>query len=371
MSEFLLKNVLPNCTMVSACYSFKHIHPGARSVEDLQKTIVGTLDIPAYMVIYCDEYLESFIRKYRDDLGMALITCIRKIPFEEIWAYPLLEKVKRNRSTYWPTWDSRTNAETHIITCNKIDFLEKTILDNPFPTTRFAWIDGCLDPKLGKICEDYSHAKMMHLMHNINDKFHIQILNVCHKKFKNPTMKAEYYYQYRWVVCGGFFTCGAEIGLKVAERVKEITVDTTEAGFGHGEEMFYLEILDEFYHDIERSYGDYGQIIDNFIQPQRNFNYILNNIIRNYANNYQYYRECYDCCEKVLKAIETFTIKDDYYLWTEVYYYYFLSAFYVNREEARLLVSRIRAICDYNPYFKSEFDKRRDFYESKFAMLNQ
>ena len=35
-------------------------------------------------------------------------------------------------------------------------------------------------------------------------------------------------------------------------------------GYGHGEEMLYLEILDEFYDDIERSYGDYGQIINNY-----------------------------------------------------------------------------------------------------------
>jgi hypothetical protein len=302
---------------------------------------------------------------------MSTITCIRKIPFEQIWAYSLLEQVKHNREVYWPTRDARTNSETHVITCNKIDFVERTILDNPFPTTRFAWIDSCLDPKIAKICEDYSHSKMLHLLHNINDKFHIQILNVCDKRFKDPEHKREYYNQYRWVVCGGFFTCGAEIGLKVMKRVKEITVETTRAGFGHGEEMFYLEILDEFYDDIEHSYGDYGQIINNFIQPEKNLHYILNCIIRNYANHYHYYRECYDCCKKVLHAIESFTIKEDYYLWTEVYYYYFFSALYIDREEAIQIVERIYTICETNPYFKRDFDNRRDFYESQFALLYQ
>lgn len=74
-------------------------------------------------------------------------------------------------------------------------------------------------------------------------------------------------------------------------------------GYGHGEEMLYLEILDDFYDDIERSYGDYGQLINNFINPTRDFYYIFYFIINNYLN-YDYYKECYDCCKKNLYSIE-------------------------------------------------------------------
>lgn len=361
---------LPNCTVVTACYSFKHIHPGARSVEELQQSIVGTLDIPAYMVVYCDEYLEPFIKEYREKIGCANITVVRKIPYEEIWAYSLLETVKKNRDEYWPTRDARTNAETHLITCNKFDFVERTILDNPFPTTKFAWVDGCLDPKLKKICEDYSNAKIMRVLnHIVPDKFHIQILNVCDKGFKDPARKREFYGQYRWIVCGGFFACGGtDIGLRVLARLKEIVVNTTLAGFGHGEEMFYLEVLDEFYDEIERSYGDYGQIIDNFVQPERNLGYIYHCIIKRYSAH-AYHRECYDTCRKLITAFDTFAIKEDYYVWTETYFYYYLSAFYYKREEARKIVDRIRQLCAENPPFKQEFDKRRDYYESQFAYV--
>jgi hypothetical protein len=363
-----MSSFLPNCTMVTACYSFKHIHPGARSVEELQQSVIGTLDIPAYMVVYCDQYMAPFVTKYRADQGMASITVVRQIEYEDIWSYQFLPTVKENREKYWPTMDARTNSETHLITCNKFDFVERTILDNPFPTTRFAWIDGCLDPKIKKICEDYSHAKMLRLLYNISDKFHVQILNVCDKRFKEPEAKHEFYNQYRWIVCGGFFTCGAEIGLRVLARLKEIVTETTLAGYGHGEEMFYLEVLDEFYEEMDRSYGDYGQIIDNFIQPERNLGYILHCIIKRYSQM-GYHHECYDCCAKVIAALESLTIREDYVVWTEAYFYYYISAYYYKNEEAKPIVERVLQLCKENPYFRAEFDKRRDFYESQFAYV--
>ena len=112
------------------------------------------------------------------------------------------------------------------------------------------------------------------ILSKISDKFKIQVLNVCDKRFKEPDFKREYYGTYRWVVCGGFFTCGKESGTKVLKRQHEIFLKTLEQGYGHGEEMLFLELLDEFEEDIEKSYGDYGQMWNNFIEPTRNMHYI-------------------------------------------------------------------------------------------------
>ena len=46
------------------------------------------------------------------------------------------------------------------------------------------------------------HAKLMYILKNSSDKFHIQGLNVCDKKYMLVENKREYYQQYRWVVCG-------------------------------------------------------------------------------------------------------------------------------------------------------------------------
>jgi hypothetical protein len=180
-----------------------------------------------------------------------------------------LDKIKKNREVYHPTKDERTCSETHLITCNKFAFVLQAIEENPHNTEKFAWIDSNCSTNMSKICENYSHSNILYILNNISYKFHIQILNVCDKKFKSDELKREYYSQYRWIVCGGFFTCGKEIGIKILNRLKEIVVETTYMGYGHGEEMFYLEVLDEYYDDIIKSYGDYRQILNNFIKPNK------------------------------------------------------------------------------------------------------
>ncbi len=120
-----------------------------------------------------------------------------------------------------------------------------------------------------KICEDYTIDKLLYVLNNITDKFHLQVLNVNDKKYKNVEFKKEYYETYRYVMSGWLFTCGIEIGKRILNRVNELFIHTTILGYGDGEEMLFLEILDKFKDDIVKSYGDYGQILNNFIEPTK------------------------------------------------------------------------------------------------------
>jgi hypothetical protein len=289
----------------------------------------------------------------------AAITKYIEIELEDLWSYQFLPQVKENRAKYWPTRDERTCAESHIICCNKFDFVLETISINPFNTTHFGWIDAYLGTPLKeahhvpqvhresplmslksqalketdrlkeaesqalketdrlkeaesqalhretpppaleaplqgplqapslRICENYTNTTVPRILRTIADEwnssqFHIQILNVCDKRFKEPQYKREYYNQYRWLVCGGFFVTSQEAGVPILSRLKEIFVETTMAGYGHGEEMFYLEVLDEYRDQIRGTYGDYGQMLDNFIYPTRNAEYIYHVIMANY-----------------------------------------------------------------------------------------
>ena len=296
------------------------------------------------------------------------ITKYIEIELEDLWAYQFLDQVKRNREAYWPTRDERTCAESHIICCNKFDFVLETMSINPFNTTHFGWIDAYLgktlvNPKANadqkalahpkanadqkaqsastealalanadqkanadrktlstcttlRICENYTIATIPRILRTIADEwkstqFHIQILNVCDKKFKDPAHKREYYNQYRWVVCGGFFVTAPDAGISILSRLKEIFVETTQAGYGHGEEMFYLEVLDEYSEQIRGTYGDYGQILDNFIYPTRNIEYVYHTILANYKS-FGYEREASKLESQLLEsANKSWVIIDD------------------------------------------------------------
>ena len=132
------------------------------------------------------------------------------------------------------------------------------------------------------------------------------------KRFLKRELKREYYDEYRWLVCGCFWICGADIGEKICHRVMEIIDQTTRDGYGHGEEMFFLEILEEFKDDIVKSYGNYGQILNNFLFPTRNLWYITCATIYE-SFKYHSIDDCMDCCNAMLYSYENSLVEMDMY----------------------------------------------------------
>jgi hypothetical protein len=374
----------PSCTLVTACFDLHKYNPKCRTTEECLHLIDPLLQIPVYLVIYGSKTTIPAIRARRHKYDA--ITQYIEMEIEDLWTYQFLDQVKQNRAKYWPTRDERTCAESHIICCNKFDFVMETISINPFNTTHFGWIDAYLGtplkevhqtpkvqaypkvtpqvhqhqhqtplhqhqsqahtskggepsntskggepsntptvaslPKVTpityglRICENYTQTTIPRILRTIADewkssKFHIQILNACDKRFKEPQHKREYYNQYRWITCGGFFVTAPDAGIAILSRLKEIFVETTMAGYGHGEEMFYLEVLDEYKDQIRGTYGDYGQILDNFIYPTRNIEYVFHTIMANYER-YGYHAE-YAAAAAQLKesADKSWVIIDD------------------------------------------------------------
>lgn len=352
----------PSCTLVTACYNMHQYNPKCRTIEESIKLIDPLLKIPVFLVIYGSKKTLPLIEYLRNSYGFQHITKYICLELEEQWTYQFLNQVKTNRQQFWPTQDERTCAESHLVCCNKFDFVLDTIYTNPFNTTHFGWIDAFLGTPDGaklRVCENYQPNTVPRILHQIvqqgSTKFHIQQLNVNDKKFLKPEHKREYYMQYRWVVCGGFFVTAPEAGIKILNRLKDVFVQTTKGpkagpsgpdglmttfprsegaltpptpslltstlqetpyqkssaiGFGHGEEMFYLEVLNEFPDDLHLSYGDYGQIMDNFITPTANIEYVYYTIIKNLKN--MGYEDTYKkACKALLKSA------DEYYITLE------------------------------------------------------
>jgi hypothetical protein len=177
----------------------------------------------------------------------------------------------------------------------------------------------------------------------------------------------EMYQHYRWIVCGCLFITEVDKGEIILSRLNEIFVETTKMGYGHGEEMFFLEVLDEFYDDIERSYGDYQHILNNFIQPTIGYDYIYNHIIKNYLQ-FSYHREGYDCCKKLILQIESYNVSIDNELYMNILFSFFVFTFYhKGKEEAKALVEYIKQIITENPLIRREYIKQQPFYDTQFA----
>jgi len=363
-------NIIPDCTLITACYNLSKFHNKVRSVDDILKSFDTVLQLPVYLVIFSDKLLLTIIKNKRNFYGLTHLTYFMEMEVEELWTFQYQQTVKKNRERKWATRDERTCTETHLVNCNKMDFVLKMMDINPFQTSKFGWLDAFLgqDNKL-RICEDYTLNKFLYVLQNISHKFHIQLLAGNDKKYKNTALIDDYYQQYRYVVCGGFFTCGKDIGTRILKRLKEIFVETTMLGYGHGEEMLYLSVLDEFYDDIARSYGDYGQIINNFIEPTINFQYIYTCILKKYLD-FGYHRECYDCAYSLLKQIESYKVHVERSIYMNILFCYYVAAFYYKPDAVLAIYHHIYDIIHINPSMRLEFNKNKVFYHSQLKYCN-
>lgn len=314
--------MIPDCTLVTACFDLSKYNPLSRTVEETINGMAILLMSPIYLIVHSDSVFMDTIKKKREENGFSAITFYIEESYEDLWCSTLTSRVKSNREIYWSSRDERTCAESHLLTCNKFSFVLKAIETNPFDTTRFGWIDMNLKKNDGethiKICEDYTSNRIPYVLSQIkDDKFHIQIMGVNDKKFLLPENKKEYYDRYRWVVCGCFFVCGKDIGLKILNRLNDVVTTTTNNGYGHGEEPMYFDVLDEFHNDIIRSFGDYGQILNNFQNPVKNLWYIFHNIACRYYS-LGYFSECCECCLIVLNSFDNHLLEMDSNLYCQI-----------------------------------------------------
>ena len=169
-------------------------------------------------------------------------------------------------------------------------------------------------------------------------------------------------------LCCCFFITGKDLGIKILEDLKHIFIKHTLLGYGHGEEMFYLEILDKYYDDINRSYGDYKDIINNFLSINTSVDYIYNFIIKNYAN-YSYNHECYECCKKLITSFENCDIEINYDIYFLTLFQSYIISFYIDKTISKNIVDKILLLIDENPYIKLEYNKNKDFYDSQFKYV--
>lgn len=270
-------------TLTTACFQSNNYAHVAKTLADTLHATNALMEIPVNLVIYGDSETIPLLKEKRAYYGHTDKTVFRQIEKCDIWTFQYIDQVRENRQRYFPSANERHNEEIHLIQSNKAQFVLETIETNPFSTTHFGWTDAFLGKDTVRYAENYHIDMLPQLFAEIQDeKFHIQVSYVTDKKYKDPEKKREYYSQYQWVVCGGLYICGAEVGKRVLNRVNEIFVRTTNMGYGHGEEMYYLEILDEFEDDIVRSYGDYGQIWNNVKWPKRNLHFTYWLIFKRY-----------------------------------------------------------------------------------------
>lgn len=357
--------MIPDVTLATACYDLTKYFAGSRNIEATIQNMETLLEIECFLCIFGDSVTIPLIREIRNrKFGLGRLTHYIIIDLQNLWAYKYADRIRTNRLAYHPTKTDRDSTESHIIQCNKFDFVLMAMKSDPFRTSKFGWIDANVGINGAKICQDYNKDLLPTILHNVTEKFHIQLLNVEDKAIAHPDRLREFYERYRWVVCGCLFTTGRSIGIPILNRLKEVFIETTMLGYGHAEEPLFIGVLDEFYDSIERSYGDYYNILNNFTRHTRGFQYIYGNLLERYMN-FRYYREGYDCSKKLVADFDVGDASDS--LRFLIHFKHFLFAWHHRREEACGILKVIKQRIVDGTY-KEEFLKRKTDYLESFRL---
>jgi hypothetical protein len=357
--------MIPDCTLVTACFDLTKYNNHSRDFNESLKKMSPLLEVPCYLVIFTDKNLYECIKNKRDEHQLGNLTHYIVMDVENLETFKYTEIVKKNRIQYHPTKDERTCAESHIVCCSKFELVIKTINLNPFNTNKFGWIDANVGENFSKICTNYKNNMLLNILNNCSEnKFHIQILNVCNKDLIKEDRLRDYYSTYRWIVCGCLFITGKEVGIKILNDLNNIFINHTMKGYGHGEEMFYLEILDKYFDEIERTYGDYQHILNNFINVNVGLNYILQ--IANKYLQHNYYKECVHCCKKIIKQYENYQIEMNNELYFKFLFNLYIATFYYDKNSAKEIVAKIKNVINSNQCVNKIYTENKNFYDEQF-----
>jgi hypothetical protein len=353
---------LPDCTLTTGCFLLQKYHAGSRSLADTLQGMEALLAVPCYLVIYCNQPLYDHIVERRRSYHLESITRVILMEVEDLWAYQFADKIRANREVYWPTRDARISVESTVIVFNKFNFVLRTIEQNPFGTSRVGWIDGSLGVGGSKICRDGQLSRrLVYVLNNISERFHLQVLNVEDKKFLRPENKREYYSQARWVAVGCLFTCSERIGRPILQRLQEVIRNTIQQGFGHHEEYTMLELQAEFPEDIHCGYGDYQDTLENLLVPTTNLVYVYWQIVMKYYY-YGYHRECEDVCKAIIESFDEGLPDPNMDLYVRIWSVRYLSMMRHDAVRGEEFGNRIRASIKTHPLFAHHF------YELKYLI---
>jgi len=103
-------------------------------------------------------------------------------------------------------------------------------------------------------------------------------------------------------MCSGFFTGNAYYMYKVADLIENKFLEYLEMGYGHTDEQLYSPVYFQNIDLFEHYYGDYAEMISNYVYAYDKPQNILNIFI---PRSFQYgnYKKCLEACNFIIKTI--------------------------------------------------------------------
>lgn len=306
----LKKNKNENWTLVTAYFNLtKHddVNPEikARDQTYYLSHSISTLSMPYNMVIYCDEeskdYIYSLRPEYLRNKTKYILWDFDEIRFKknnvlnEKCFKDYRQKIIDNRITHPYILDPRNNGSYYLFCMARYVMLKDTILTNPFGSTHFCWINFCMQ-RMG-----INNIIRLNEALSVNrSKFSTVYIDYISKPYIDNTVG--YFNSAMTSMCSGFFTGDAYYMYKVCDLIEDKFLQYLEMGHGHADEQLYSPVYFENPNLFEHYYGDYTEMITNYVYAYDCPEKILWFFIK-HSFECEDYKKCLEACNFLLKSI--------------------------------------------------------------------
>ena len=295
-------SVISNWTLVTAYFNLTKCPDASKEIIERDfdyylKNSNFTLSLPYHLVIYCDKESYDSIIKIRPPCNKTKYIVIE---FDDIRLESgdksfseYREQIQFNRKNNPYHFDNRNTPSYYLFCLSRYHMLKEVIKENVFESTHFAWINFCI--------ERMGYTNLIHLEEALSvnrNKF-----STCYIDYIPPELvydTKEYFKYGRCSMCSGFFTGNSYYMYKVCDLIEKKFIHYVEKGYGHADEQLYSPVYFDNPDLFEHYYGDYQQMITNYVYIYESPEAPIHNFIRNsFGKNYN---KCYEACLFVLKS---------------------------------------------------------------------
>ena len=342
--------------------------------------------------------------------------------------------INKNRQIHPYNFDNRNTASYYLFCMSRYIMLKETIDTNPFNSKYFSWINFCiermgytnlkyLDEALAVKRDKFSTCYIDYIPHELikdskeyfswgrcgmcsgfftgNNEYMYNVCSLILEKFlyylslgyghadeqlyspvyfENPDLFEHYYGDYNQMITNYKY---------IYEAPENPVRNFINNSFKYGNYNKCIECCEFILNSLKLNKCQLDRYYMNFLMEKYliakiNTDFYLNNnlMLADIEINYFYttiikpfldsgnYKECFINCEIILDYINKNNIKSPNDIYFHIYFSYYVSSFYINRNKSEEIIDKIFILLNKEDSFRNEYYKSKDFYDNQFKFVN-
>jgi hypothetical protein len=273
----------------------------ARPLDHYLKEAQTTMCLPQHLIVYCDENTKPLLEKLRPPhlahKTRYIIKPFASFSIREKSISDLRETIQQNRKSHPYQFDTRNTASYYLFCMLRYVMLDEVIASNPFETTHFAWVNINIENYGWHNAAAFESCFALH-----RDKF-----STCWIDYIPKSLVENYdeYFRFgRCGMCSGFFTGNYLYFHQFNQFIIDAFFDCLEKGYGHADEQLYSIVYYQHPEIFEPYFGDYTEMITNYVYVKRRATEPIRNIIQ-HSLIAKDYAVCLKACQAVWPSRHT------------------------------------------------------------------